>query len=406
MPLEKINGDEAFEELTAISRYPTPDRGQERYLPYPTVAHTPTFQIDRNDRIFTIGSCFARNVEKALINLGLHVLSSMIADLDPNETVTNKYSTKSILSDLRTTFDPNADIYDMIEVGPDGAARNLTFGGSGARDAQSEAEVRHLTEEYFKIFRNIAKADVVIMTLGLVEVWFDKKLNRYLNISPTRALMAANPGRFELHVLSYDDIRDDLDAIYEILKKNCKPGFRMLVTVSPVPLAATFRQQDVLQANAYSKSVQRAAVEEFCARHPEVRYFPSYEMVTLASPKIAWRDDDYRHVRQSTVDRIMQTVMQKYVEIDALPPARDLLVDMVSRGKSAEALQLIDEFLSTNNRKFEALPQYARMQYGRALERTGQAEAAKAIYMELAKELPNKQGIERMIARIEGRSPE
>ena len=85
----------------------------------------------------------------------------------------------------------------------------------------------------------------------------------------------------------------------------------IIVTVSPVSLAATFRPDDVLVANTYSKSVQRAAVEAFVMTH-DAYYFPSYEYVTLTDRKFAWADRDFRHVRQETVDRIMADVLLAY----------------------------------------------------------------------------------------------
>jgi len=75
----------------------------------------------------------------------------------------------------------------------------------------------------------------------------------------------------------------------------------MLVTVSPVPLLSTFRDVDVLVANTYSKSVQRAAIDEFIADADGVDYFPSYEFVMLSNPTIAWSRGDYRHVNADLV---------------------------------------------------------------------------------------------------------
>jgi hypothetical protein len=104
------------------------------------------------------------------------------------------------------------------------------------------------------------------------------------------------------------------------IKHYGKPDVRFLTTVSPVPLRRTFRDNDVLLANTYSKSVQRAAVEAFVGLHPDVDYFPSYEFVMLADPKTTWTREDYRHLAQPVVERIMSRVMAKYAEGARLDP--------------------------------------------------------------------------------------
>ena len=80
-----------------------------------------------------------------------------------------------------------------------------------------------------------------------------------------------------------------------------------------MPLLATFRDMDVLVANAYSKSVQRAALDEFLLDKSGVDYFPSYEFVTLSNPTVAWSRGDYRHVSQDVINRIMSNVLTHYV---------------------------------------------------------------------------------------------
>jgi hypothetical protein len=55
---------------------------------------------------------------------------------------------------------------------------------------------------------------------------------------------------------------------------------KILLTVSPVPLTKTFTNEDAVVANSYSKSVLRVCAQELKERHPEVDYFPSFEIVS------------------------------------------------------------------------------------------------------------------------------
>jgi tetratricopeptide (TPR) repeat protein len=86
----------------------------------------------------------------------------------------------------------------------------------------------------------------------------------------------------------------------------------MILSVSPVPFKATYSGQDAIVANTYSKSVLRAAAEEFVEAHDNVDYFPSFEMVTLSDRKAAYCDDNI-HVQPAMVNRIMELAVSRYV---------------------------------------------------------------------------------------------
>ncbi len=51
------------------------------------------------------------------------------------------------------------------------------------------------------------------------------------------------------------------DDLVGLLDQVCPRDYRLILTISPVPLSATFTPSDVAVANSYSKSVLRAAVE-------------------------------------------------------------------------------------------------------------------------------------------------
>lgn len=81
-----------------------------------------------------------------------------------------------------------------------------------------------------------------------------------------------------------------------------QPKALICVTVSPVPLQRTFSGQDIVVANTMSKSTLRAALGQLAGTRPNVRYFPSCEMVISASAE-AWEADG-RHVRRALVETI------------------------------------------------------------------------------------------------------
>ncbi len=337
-----VSANEAFglARRNRLRRYPSPDQGAERLYPLAWPQAKPSFQILPTDTVFTIGSCFARNVEAALIENGMTVLSRDFDLGEVGESVGeaanffNKYSIHSIYNELKWALER--------ETFPGEQVLYPSAGGAPYFDAQlgqsrldypldQVLAFRHL---YLDAMAQVKDADVIIITLGYVETWFDNELGIYLNVIPPIEVLRAQPERFNFRVLGYAEILETLHELYALLKKHREKPLKMLMTVSPVPLLATFRDVDVLVANAYSKSVQRAVLEQFVTEVPEVDYFPSYEFVTLSNPTIAWSRNDYRHVNSDLVARIMSSVISTYFPPAHQPQAK---VEAESSGAGAAA---------------------------------------------------------------------
>jgi hypothetical protein len=121
------------------------------------------------------------------------------------------------------------------------------------------------------------------------------------------------PNRYNLHVLGYEENMKNMNEIYEILQKYGHPNLHIIVTVSPVPLLATFTDRDVVVANTFSKSVLRVVAEEWAAGKANVNYFPSYEMVMNSQREVTWADD-LRHVQGEVVQSIMGLLKKSYIK--------------------------------------------------------------------------------------------
>lgn len=319
MPLEKTSAEEVFQRLGGNKNriYPSEKRGAERIFPYAQPAVRAGFQFTRESKIFATGSCFARNVEKSLHFIKADVVSSPTDIPAPPKATQvfqlyNKYTVHSILNEFRWALSGEA-VDHAAGLVADSQGRYYDLQVASSPDITGTLEEMTAFRAAFNAsFARAATADVVIITLGLVECWYDTETGVYLNMAPSKPLTQQYPGRFEFHLLDYNDIYAALVEIEGLLRKDNPNPPELLVTVSPVGLASTFREDDVLITNCYSKSVQRAAVEAFVMNH-DAHYFPSYEYVTLTDRKFAWGNKDFRHVRQETVDRIMADVLLSYV---------------------------------------------------------------------------------------------
>jgi hypothetical protein len=281
----------------------------------------PSFRIDRRDRLFAIGSCFARGIESALKSRGFQV-ESAATDFDRFATVagqkvtalgfTNKYTTYSMLNELSWALDPaarfpEASLVDLDEKRCIDPHINPTL---PVTDRAGTLERRHIIQA---VNARIRECRVVFMTLGLVEVWYDRLAEVHLNTTPNGEMRQLDPKRYEFKVSNYVENLENLEKLHALLQRLGHPELQIVVTTSPVPLQATFTDQDIVVANTYSKSTLRAVAQDFAAAHPNVQYFPSYEIVMNSQRDMAW-EDDLRHVRGAMTQHVMDLFVRNFVE--------------------------------------------------------------------------------------------
>jgi hypothetical protein len=233
----------------------------------------PGFKMQREDKVFAIGSCFARGIECALVEQKMAVLSRA-TEFDSFPAInnemklgfTNKYSTFSIYNELRWALDPAEEFprESLVDIG------NGVFYDPHTNPALQLAgleETIRRREIIEAVTRRVAQCRVVIVTLGLVEVWRDKIANVFVNTAPIPPALHRHPDRYEFHITNFTENFSNLEHIHTLLSRFGHPDVQVVVTVSPVPLEATFSSEDVVIANTYSKSILRAAAQEWAATH-------------------------------------------------------------------------------------------------------------------------------------------
>jgi len=273
------------------------------------------FSVSHDDEVFAIGSCFARGVEGALGQRGFPV-ASLTRDFDGYPIAargshpmgfTNKYNPWSIANELEWAFEGGELPADAIVQLDEQRWVDLHATPIFEHAGREETLARHRT--LTQLFGHARRCQVITITLGLIEAWYDRATGLYTNANPPPSPDAAD--RFELRVLSFADVMAALERIHALLDAHCLPSHQVVVTVSPVPLEATFTGQDVVIANTHSKALLRTAAAEWCAQHEKLHYFPSFEIATNSDRTLGWNRDG-RHASHELVGHIMDVFVNAY----------------------------------------------------------------------------------------------
>ena len=363
----------------------------------------PSFRIRPGDTVFTIGSCFARNIERYLVDAGCRVPMQELW-LPPEEwhgganAAMNKFHPPAFRQCLEWT----ARIFDRGDgVGwSDCEPLAFDFGDDRWFDLDmaptppvSRARFIERRQHIYEVFATAFSAECLMITPGLIEAWRDRTSGLYIHEPPTQKVMAAQRERWEFEILSYEQCLADLLAAIDAVRAR-NPGVKVLITTSPVPMSATFSGKDVRIANAYSKSVLRAVCGAASALRPLVDYFPSYEAATLSAPDRVWETDRI-HVAGSFVGKIVSHLLDHYLEGGeaaalGLQKARTLMFE----GRYEEAEAAARTVLELRPEDFEAAALLAE-----ALIRLRRLAEAEAMLRELIALHPARADLRTALAR-------
>ncbi|MBI4965308.1 MAG: GSCFA domain-containing protein [Desulfomonile tiedjei] len=278
-------------------------------------------RITRSTRITSMGSCFAREIKQVLVREGF---SYLVEEADHPATkhasaawerLYNTFSMRQIFEYTFGEWSPdlrwwNAPISGQIQ---DPYRRIILYEDLKAAEADFENH-RQCSR------RVLENAEVLILTLGLTEIWEDRVDGAVICLpSGPYVNEGGDMSRYGFRVSRHAENLANLERIHAIMERH-NPACSIIVTVSPVHLWATFREDaDVITASCNSKSTLRSVADEFAALHDNVYYFPAFEMATIYRPmmgeQIFAEGRENFHVNQMTVDFIMKQFFAWYGEV-------------------------------------------------------------------------------------------
>lgn len=270
--------------------------------------------VKTGQKVVSAGSCFAATVVSYLDRAGFYFRTEQRPPMFKSRpehfgysvfsaAYGNIYTARQMLQLLRRsrgTFRPIEDRWETTEAIIDPFRPGLKY------YAKSHEEFDLLTRQHLEAcMRAFTEADVFIFTLGLTEAWVSKHDGAVFPACPGTVNGSFDPAKHEFVNFSCCDVISDLSQFVDELRE-INPGVRIILTVSPVPIAATATDNHVLSASTHSKSVLRVAAETVCANRPNVTYFPSYEIITAPHARAHFFQDDKRNVTPDAVDAVMK----------------------------------------------------------------------------------------------------
>lgn len=252
------------------------------------------YEIFKTDRLMTAGSCFAQHIGTHLRQNGFQVIDNEPAPPELpiwrhkdfgygmySARYGNIYTTLQLLQLAKESL--SSDPPDIIYWEKDGFFVDALRPQIEPCGFHSLSELFEHRRHHLSCVRQcLLEMDVLVFTLGLTETWQHRISGRALPLAPG---VVAGHYKSREYALKNLRFRENIQCmkrfcrIVDRARKGRRP-FKLLLTVSPVPLTATASSSHVLVANTSSKSVLRSVAEELAQDNERIDYFPSYELIT------------------------------------------------------------------------------------------------------------------------------
>ena len=218
------------------------------------VPHETGLKITQSTAIASIGSCFAREIKRRLIQKNYNYITEETdhpAAVHASAAWERVYNTFCLRQIFEYTFEgwkPDLRwwIAPQSQKVQDPYRRIILYDSVEAGEKDFEQHCRHSR-------RALQRAEVLILTLGLTEIWQDREDGSVISLpSGPYVNEGGDMDRYEFKVSRYGDNLENLERIHAIMSQH-NSACKLLVTISPVNLWATLRKdRDVISASCNS----------------------------------------------------------------------------------------------------------------------------------------------------------
>lgn len=289
----------------------------------PSPASYPLPDIDRpviapSTAIAGMGSCFIREMLSRLARAGCRVLAEE-ADKPGGghgsaawERLYNLFGVRQVLEYALAGKTPVPRWWITPQTGmvQDPYRRIVLYDDLDAAEAD-------FADHCLTARRVLTTAEVLILSLDYVEIWEDRQTGAVICLpSGPYFVEGGDLGRYRFRVSRHEENLKALADIHRLLRTH-NPACRLILVLSPVQQWATFREDaEIFSAGFAAKAILKSAADAFTADHPDVAYFPAYEMAMLfrqtQGHSVFAPGREIFHVHAEACDAIMTEFLRWY----------------------------------------------------------------------------------------------
>jgi tetratricopeptide (TPR) repeat protein len=209
--------------------------------------------VSKATRFFTMGSCFARNISVSLNKNGFNS-----THMEISEFINTTFANKAFV-DWLSTGKTESSVADRIQ--------ELLPPGWNAENT----------------LEKIKNTDVFILTLGVAPAFFDRVTGDFVLPRPTGLNSRVLAEKYEYRTTSVKENVENVLYLINFVRK-LSPNIKLVITVSPVPLMASFEFESCVAADCLSKSTMRLVAHEVVngSGLENIIYWPSFEVFRWA----------------------------------------------------------------------------------------------------------------------------
>lgn len=294
------------------------------------------------DRVSTMGSCFAQHLSKNIAKSGFcyfvaESAPSGIAEAEAqlrnygvfSARYGNVYTAKQAVQLFDRAFGsfiPDENIWEKGHCFVDAFRPQVEPKGFATKAQLLEDRAHHLA----CVKRIFLESEWFIFTLGLTEAWRSKRDGSIFPVAPGVSGGSFDTSEHEFINFTAAEVTADLGEFFTKIKA-VNPAINILLTVSPVPLIATYEDRHVWVSTTASKAALRVAADEVQKAFNHVIYFPSYEVITSPATGGRYYADDLRQVTDIGVKHVMR-LFYKHFMFEGEPAATQAPAPKPSEG--------------------------------------------------------------------------
>jgi len=259
-------------------------------------------EIEHNNRILTLGSCFAENISEYFKSNRFTLLANPFGVL---------YNPVSIFNSLKLSIEKKEFCEsDLIFYQSEWHSfyHHSNFSNHNLSEILTNINIGISTTHDF-----LKSADIIIITFGTSYVF-----NYLANNTIVSNCHKVEPDKFKHYRLSYDETLSAIKNSVELVEK-FNPKAKFILTVSPVR-----HWKNGAHNNQLSKANLLFAIDEVVSTKDSYTYFPSYEILMDDLRDYRFYNSDLLHPNKIAIDYIWNKFSNSFCSNECLQTIKEI----------------------------------------------------------------------------------